>query len=77
MDHATRELLGNILGLLEIIKKDIKEIKQDIVAISSRQEGSNLLSRGLEEGRQQIKVMDEKKSSCPTVSDQLKMSRLK
>jgi len=30
MDHETRELLGNILGLLEIMKKDIKVIKQDI-----------------------------------------------
>lgn len=77
MDHETRELLGNILGLLEIMKKDIKVIKQDISVINSCQEGSNLINRGLEESRQQIKVLDEKKSSCPTVSDQLKMSRLK
>ena len=77
MDHATRELLGNILGLLEIMKKDIKEIKHEISVINSRQEGTNILSRGIEESRQQIKVLDEKKkSSCP-VSDQLKSSRLK
>lgn len=77
MDHETRELLGNILGLLEIIKKDVKVIKQDISVLNSRQEGPNLLSRSLEESRQQIKVLDQKKPSCPTVSDQLKMSRLR
>lgn len=77
MDHETRELLGNILGQLEIIKKDIKVIKQDIDMMNSRQDGSNLLSRVLEERPQQIKTLDEKKSSCPAISDQLKMSRLK
>ncbi|KUO75146.1 MAG: hypothetical protein APF81_02465 [Desulfosporosinus sp. BRH_c37] len=77
MDHEVRELLGNILGLLEIIKKDIKVIKQDIYNINSRQEGTNLLNRGLNESRQQIKSFDGKNSISSTVRDQLKMSRLK
>lgn len=77
MDHETRELLGNILGLLEIMKKDIKVIKQDIYVMNSRQEGSNLFNRGLDESRQQIKALDEKNSIFSTVRDQLKMSRLK
>lgn len=77
MDHETRELLGNILGLLEVMKKDIKVIKQDIYVMNSRQEGSNLLNRGLDESRQQIKALDEKNSISSTVRDQLKMSRLK
>jgi len=77
MDHETRELLGNILGLLEIMKKDIKVIKQDIYIMNSRQEGSNLLNRGLDESSQQIKALDEKNSISSTVRDQLKMSRLK
>lgn len=77
MDHETRELLGNILGLLEIIKKDIKVIKQDIYMMNPRQDGSNILSRALDESPQQIKTLDGKKPSCPAVSDQLKMSRLK
>lgn len=78
MDHETRELLSNIMGLLEVMKKDIKVIKQDIYVMSSRQEGTNLMNRGFEESRQQLKSLDMKKSSCPTaVNDQLKMSRLK
>lgn len=77
MDHETRELLGNIISLLEIMKKDIKVIKQDIYVINSRQDGSNLLNRGLDESRQQIKALDEKNSISSTVWDQLKMSRLK
>ncbi len=78
MDHETRELLGNIMGLLEVMKKDIKVIKQDIYLMNSRQEGANLMNRGLEESRQQFKALEVKKSSCPTaVNDQLKMSRLK
>jgi hypothetical protein len=77
MDHETRELLGNILGLLEIMKKDIKVIKQDIYVMNSRQEGSNFLNRGLDESRQQIKALDVKNSTSCTVRDQLKMSRLK
>ena len=76
MDHETREQLGNILGLLEIMKKDIKVIKQDICVMNSRQEGSNLLNKDLEESRQQIKALDEKNSIPSTVKDQLKMSRL-
>lgn len=77
MDHENRELLGNILGILEIIKKDIKVIKQDISVMNSRQEGSNLMNRSLDESRQQIKVLNEKNSVFSTVRDQLKMSRLK
>lgn len=78
MDHETRELLGNIMGLLEIMKKDIKVIKQDMYVMNSRQEGTNLMNRSFEETRQQIKALDGKKSSCPTaVNDQLKMSRLR
>ncbi|HUX47035.1 MAG TPA: hypothetical protein VMV58_03405 [Desulfosporosinus sp.] len=76
MDHETREQLGNILGLLEIMKKDIKVIKQDICVMNSRQEGSNLLNKDLEESRQQIKALDEKNFIPSTVKDQLKMSRL-
>jgi hypothetical protein len=77
MDHETRELLGNILGLLEIIKKDIKVIKQDISVMNSRHEGPNLMNRSLDESRQQIKVLNEENSVFSTVRDQLKMSRLK
>lgn len=77
MDHETRELLGNIMGLLEIMKKDIKVIKQDIYLMNSRQEGSNILNRGLDESRQQNKALDEKNSISSTVRDHLKMSRLK
>lgn len=77
MDHETREMFGNIIGLLEIMKKDIKVIKQDINTINSRQEVPNLLPRGIEESRQPAKVLEGKKPTCPMVSDQLKMSRLK
>ena len=77
MDHEIRELLGNIVGLLEVIKKDIKVIKQDIYNMNSRQEGPNLLHRRLEESHQQIKAIDEKRPNSSTVRDQLKMSRLK
>jgi len=78
MDHETRELLGNIMGILEVMKKDIKVIKQDIYVMNSRQEGTSFMNRSTEESRQQIKALDVKKSSCPTVvNDQLKMSRLK
>lgn len=77
MDHETRELLGNILGLLEIMKKDIKVIKQDIYVMNSRQEGSNLVNRGVQEIPQQIKVIDQKNTIPSPARDQLKMSRLK
>jgi hypothetical protein len=77
MDHETRELLGNILGLIEIMKKDIKIIKQDIYVMNYRKEGANLLDRGLDESRQQIKTLNEKASSSCQVRDQLKISRLK
>jgi len=78
MDHETRELLGNIMGLLEIMKKDIKVIKQDIYVMNSRQEAPNLMNRSFEESPQQIKGLEGKKSTCPTaVNDQLKMSRLR
>ena len=50
MDHENRELLGNILGLLEIMKKDIKVIKQDIYVMNSRQEGSKSSRSQGEEG---------------------------
>lgn len=77
MDHETRELLGNIMGLLEIMKKDIKVIKQDISVLTSRQEVPVLMTRGIEESRQLSKALEGKKSYCPMVTDQLKMSRLK
>ena len=77
MDHETREMFGNIIGLLELMKKDIKVIKQDIYTINSRQEVPNQLERGLDESCQPIKPLVEKKSTCPMMSDQLKMSRLK
>ena len=77
VDHETRELLGNILGLLEIIKKDIKVIKQDIYVMNLREDGPSPLNKGYDETRQQIKQMNESKSNCPPVSDQLKMSRLR
>ena len=77
MDHETREMFGNIIGLLELMKKDIKVIKQDIYTINSRQEVPNPLNRVLDESRQPSKVLEGKKPTCPVVSDQLKMSRLK
>lgn len=77
MDHETREMFGNIIGLLEIMKKDIKVIKQDIYTINSRQEVPNPIIRVLDESRQPSKALEGKKSTCPMMSDQLKMSRLK
>lgn len=79
MDHETRELLGNIMGLLEIMKKDIKVIKQDLYLMNSNREGAvNLLIKEVEESpHQQIKAIERKKPYCPVMSDQLKMSRLK
>ncbi|MHB8075771.1 hypothetical protein [Desulfosporosinus fructosivorans] len=77
MDHETREMFSNIIGLLEIMKKDIKVIKQDIHTINSRQEVPNLLNRGMEVTRQPSKALEGKKSTCPMLSDQLKISRLR
>jgi len=76
MDHETRELFGNIIGLLEIVKKDIKVIKQDILVLS-RQGVPVLMNREVEESRQSSKVLEVKKGYCSMMSDQLKMSRLK
>jgi len=77
MDHETRELLGNIIGLLEVIKKDIKVIKQDIYVMNSRREEPNHLNQALDEIRQPVKPLDEKNSLSSTLRDQLKMSRLR
>jgi len=79
MDHETREMFGNIMGLLENMKKDINVIKQDLSRMNPRQEGTGTipLKTDLEESPPQSKVLEGKKSSCPPVSDQLKMSRLK
>lgn len=77
MDHETREMFGNIMGLLESMKKDISVIKQDLSVMNPHKVATISLTSGLEEICQYSKVPEQKKSSCPPVSDQLKMSRLR
>ena len=77
MDRETRETLGNIMGLLEIMKQDIQGIKQDISVLNSRQEVPILMASEIEASLPQSKPIEGKKGYCPMMSDQLKMSRLK